>query len=147
MKLFDIAVRRPVTILMLALLLMTIGIQSIIKIPIDFLPEIDPPNIVVSTNYSGTAPQEIEELITKPLEEALSKCRGLEKISSRSREGNSIVMLEFGWTQDMDFVNLDVRDKLAKVTHLLPGGRRRPDHPALGSSGACRSCGFFSPGR
>ncbi|MEL7597834.1 MAG: efflux RND transporter permease subunit, partial [Clostridiaceae bacterium] len=126
MSLPSISVKRPVTIVMITLIIMILGGVSLSRMPIDLLPEMEIPYAVVSTNYSGVGPQEIEKLITKPLEESVGTVGNIKSISSVSSEGNSIVIAEFNYGTDMDFASLEMREKIDLVKGFLPEDASSP---------------------
>ncbi|EOD01906.1 efflux RND transporter permease subunit [Caldisalinibacter kiritimatiensis] len=121
-----LAVRRPVTIVMITLIVVIIGVVSLGRLPIDLLPEIEVPVAIVSTSYEGVGPQEIEKMITKPIEEAIATVGNIENISSQSSEGNSIVVAEFSFGTDMDFASLEMREKIDLVKGFLPEEASEP---------------------
>ncbi|MCK9905241.1 efflux RND transporter permease subunit, partial [Frankia sp. Cpl3] len=85
------AIRRPVTVMMGVLIVVLLGIISLTRIPIDLYPPIELPTVAVITNYQGVGPEEIENLVTKPVEQAVSTVAGIKSVSSTSREGASQV--------------------------------------------------------
>ncbi|MGF7058897.1 efflux RND transporter permease subunit [Brassicibacter mesophilus] len=126
MNLSGLSVRRPVTILMVTLIVVLFGVVSLNRLPIDLLPKIEVPVAIVSTSYSGVGPQEIEKLITKPLEQAIATVGNIETISSTSSEGNSIVIAQFNYGTDMDFASLEMREKVDLVKGYLPDEASTP---------------------
>lgn len=126
MNLSKFSVKRPVTITMFVLIVVLIGIISLTELPIDLFPEIEVPVAVVATNYSGTGPQEMENLITKPLEGAIATVGNIENISSISSEGSSIVIAQFGFGVDMDLATLEMREKVDLVKGFLPDQSGEP---------------------
>ena len=82
MNLFKLSVERPVTVVMMTLAIIIIGAISLFNLPIDLLPEIEVPVAIISTSYSGVGPTEIEELITKPLENSVSTVSNIKKVNS-----------------------------------------------------------------
>lgn len=114
------SVKRPVTILMIILMVVLIGAVSFDRLPIDLLPEIEYPIIIVHTSYNGVGPQEIEKLITRPLEEVLTTVDNIDTISSTSSEGSSLVIIQLDFGSDMDFAALEVREKIDLVAGYLP---------------------------
>lgn len=126
MNLSKIAVKRPVTIAMITLIVIILGVVSLTKLPIDLFPEIEVPVAIVSTSYSGVGSQEMEELITKPIEEAIATVSDIENIRSISSEGSSIVIAEFAFGTDMDFASLDMREKVDMVKGFLPDESSNP---------------------
>ncbi len=112
------AVRRRVTVTMSALALAAFGIVGYNRLPLDLLPDISYPSLTVQTDFPDTAPAEVENLITRPVEEVVGVLRGLRTVHSVSRPGISEVTLEFDWGADMDLLLLDVREKLDRL--ILP---------------------------
>jgi len=119
-KLAETSVRRPVTVLMLVFIVIILGFVSFTKIPLDLMPDFELPIAVVSTTYSGAGPQEIENLITKPIEQAMATVSNLDSLTSVSSEGSSIVLVTFNFGTDMDQASLDMREKLDLVKSYLP---------------------------
>ncbi|WP_432406622.1 efflux RND transporter permease subunit [Wukongibacter sp. M2B1] len=126
MNLSKIAVKRPVTIAMITLVVIILGFVSLSKLPIDLFPEIEVPVAIVSTSYSGVGSQEIEELISKPIEEAVATVNDIKNISSISSESSSIVIVEFAYGTDMDFASLEMREKVDMVKGMLPDDANEP---------------------
>lgn len=112
MKLIDFSIRRKVTIAMFTLGILLFGFVSLSRLKINLLPELSYPTLTVRTEYEGAAPAEIENLVTKPIEEALGVVKNVEQVRSISRSGQSDVTLEFAWGTEMDFASIDVREKL-----------------------------------
>jgi HAE1 family hydrophobic/amphiphilic exporter-1 len=112
MKIIDISTRRPVTIAMFTLAVVLFGVVSLFRLKINLLPDLTYPTLTVRTEYPGAAPAEIENLITKPIEETLGVVKSVNRVSSISRSGQSDVILEFAWGTNMDYAGLDVREKL-----------------------------------
>lgn len=110
--LIEFATRRRVTIAMMTLTLVLFGIISLSGLKVELLPDLSYPTLTVRTDYEGAAPTEIETLISQPAEEALGVVKGLRKLKSISRTGQSDVVLEFAWGTDMEQAGLDVRDKM-----------------------------------
>lgn len=109
------SVRRRVTILMIAAAVVAFGAVSLSRLPVDLLPDIAYPSLTVRTEFPDTAPGEVENLVTRPVEEAVGVVRGLQEIHSVSRSGVSEVTLQFDWGADMDDLSLEVREKLDRV--------------------------------
>ncbi len=109
------SVRRRVTILMIAAAFLAFGAVSLSRLPVDLLPDIAYPSLTVRTEFPDTAPGEVENLVTRPVEEAVGVVRGLQEIHSVSRAGVSEVTLQFDWGADMDDLSLEVREKLDRV--------------------------------
>ncbi|MEO8000261.1 MAG: efflux RND transporter permease subunit [Arenimonas sp.] len=112
MNLVEFSTRRRVTIAMAAVTLVLFGAIGWTSLKVNLLPELTYPTLTVRTEYTGAAPAEIETLITQPIEETVGVVKGLRKLKSVSRAGQSDIVLEFAWGSDMDKASLDVRDKL-----------------------------------
>ncbi len=110
--LIEFATRRRVTIAMMTLTLVLFGLISLSALKVELLPDLSYPTLTVRTDYEGAAPAEVETLISQPAEEALGVVKGLRKLKSISRTGQSDVVLEFAWGTDMEQAGLDVRDKM-----------------------------------
>lgn len=126
MRISEISVKRPVSILMMVFIIITLGFVAFTKLPVDLYPEIEVPVAIVMTDYEGVAPQEIETLISKPMEQSLSTVSNIDRISSVSNEGSSIVVIEFNFGTDMDFATLDIREKVDMVKGFLPEDAGNP---------------------
>jgi len=126
MKLNEFSIRRPVFTVMLTLAVITIGVVSLSRLPIDLMPEIVYPTLNISTSYPNTGPEEIEQLITRPIEEAVSSVPGVEEVFSVSSEGRSTVRAMFSWEVDLDAAADDVRERLDRILPRLPEDINRP---------------------
>ena len=124
MKIVEFSTRRRVSIVMLMATLAIFGAISFKRLPINLLPDISYPTLTVRTEYPGAAPGEIENLISKPIEDAVSVISNVVRVSSRSRPDVSEVVIEFAWKTNMDFASMDVREKLDLVN--LPEDADRP---------------------
>lgn len=111
-KTYRLAIRRPVTTAMIFLTMIVFGLRSYQQLPINLMPDMDYPTLTVRTEYEGAAPEVVENLVTRPLEEMLSIVTGLVEISSVSSPGVSEIILEFTWDTDMSAAQQDVRDRL-----------------------------------
>ena len=103
-----------------------LGVVSFLRLPIDLLPDVAFPTLSVWTTYSDAGPAEVERFITEPIEQQLYSIPGARRISSRSREGQSLVQLQFAWGTDMEFATLHTREKLDNLSDRLPEGSERP---------------------
>lgn len=126
MKLARLAVDRPVTVYMFYLAVVLLGFVSLRELSVDLLPDISYPRLSVITNYAGVAPEEIETLITAPLESAVSRIPGLRRVKSISKEGVSLLTLEFDWGTDMDFTMLHTREQLDNARDRFPEDAESP---------------------
>lgn len=115
MKLVHTAVNRPVTVGMVALAAVVFGLVSLQRLEMNLLPEIRYPTLTVQTELPGSAPADVENLVTRPLEEAVGVVSGLRRVHSVSQAGLSQITLEFEWGTAMDHAGLDVREKLDLV--------------------------------
>lgn len=123
MQLVDFATRRRVTVIMCTVALMLFGLVSLSKLKLNLLPDLSYPTITVRTELNGAAPLEIENLITRPVEEAVGIIRNVRTVRSVSRAGQSDVTLEFTWGTDMDFAGIEVREKLDLLQLPLEASR------------------------
>jgi len=126
MNLSRSAVRRPVFTIMMMLIVILLGSISLIRLPIDLMPDITYPTLTIRTLYENASPEEIEELITRPVEEAMSAVPGVESVYSTSSEGASNVRVTFSWGTDLDTASNDIRDRLDRVIPNLPEDAERP---------------------
>ncbi|MCK9994684.1 MAG: efflux RND transporter permease subunit [Candidatus Krumholzibacteria bacterium] len=111
----SLAVRRRVSVVMTALAVIAFGLVGYNRLSLELFPDITYPSITVQTEFPDTAPQEVENLVTRPVEEAVGVLRGLQTIHSVSRAGISEVTLEFEWGADMDLLSMEVREKLDRL--------------------------------
>jgi hydrophobic/amphiphilic exporter-1 (mainly G- bacteria), HAE1 family len=126
MSLPKTVVNRPTTIAIIFIILIGLGLYSASDLAIDLYPEIDPPILVIFTDYPGSGPEEVEKSVTRPLEGVLSNVGNIESISSTSSEGSSQIMIEFTWGTEMAEASNDVRDKLEFVKGYLPDEAESP---------------------
>ena len=126
MNLPEFSVNRRVTVLMLALIIVLFGILSLFELGLDMLPALEYPFISVVTTYPGVAPQEIEDLLSRPIEEVAGTVKGVKRVLSESREGVSVVMIEFEWGTNLDFAAQDVRDKISFLSDMIPDDADEP---------------------
>ncbi|MCX7926604.1 MAG: efflux RND transporter permease subunit [Candidatus Omnitrophica bacterium] len=120
MRLADFAVKRPVTTAMIFIAVIVMSGYSFTRLGLDLFPVIEPPAISVITSYYGAGPEEVETKVTEPLENALAITPGLEKITSRSLEGISVIQLQFKWGTNVDEATNDVRDRIDQAKPSLP---------------------------
>jgi HAE1 family hydrophobic/amphiphilic exporter-1 len=119
-------VRRPILTTIIYLVVITLGAVSFSRLSIDLMPEITFPTISVVTSYGNVGPQEMEESVTRPIEEALAAVQGVEEITSASTEGQSQVRVAFSWGSDLDVAANDIRDRIDRVLSRLPEDITRP---------------------
>lgn len=120
MNLSKIAVKRPVATVLLLLIVVLIGFVSILGLPLDLFPRIEMPVAAVMTQYPNAAPEEIESMVTKPIEQQLATVQKLDQIVSMTMAGSSITMVQFDMDTDMNFATLEMREKIALVKGFLP---------------------------
>ena len=126
MKISRWAVRRPILTIMASLIVMILGGVSLTRLSIDLMPDITYPTISITTVYENASPEEVEELVTRPIEEAMSAVPGVEEVTTTSAEGISQTRVTFTWGTNLDAGVNDVRDRLDRVIPLLPEDAERP---------------------
>lgn len=134
MSLVTFSVRRPVFISMISCIVIILGGVALKFLPIDLMPEITYPAITVRTTYDDAGPEEVEELISRPIEQALSAVTGVKEIVSISSEENSTVRILFNWGVDFDDAVADVRDRIDRAMRRLPDDIDRPTIMRFNSS-------------
>ncbi|MBT9153776.1 MAG: Swarming motility protein SwrC [Firmicutes bacterium] len=120
MSLPAFATSRRITVLMLVLVTVVIGVMSYSRTPVDLLPNMSFPMAAVFISFPGAAPQEVETLVTRPLEGTLATVSNIREVSSTSSAGQATVLLSFNWGTDMDFAALEMREKIDLVRRMLP---------------------------
>lgn len=120
------AVRRPVATLMLYAGLVFFGLLAAGNLPVDFLPSVTVPTLVVSAGYTGASPEEVRQLVTIPLEDAFASLKGIQSIRSVSRRGTSTITLDFHWGTAMAFAGVQTREIIDTTFPLLPQAADRP---------------------
>lgn len=126
MSLYQSSVKKPIMTALVYVAVAIIGLFSLAKIPIDLFPDMGSNTIMVFTSYSGAGPTEIENNVTRPLENVLNSVSNLKHISSNSKDNYSIIYLEFNYGIDIDEATNDVRDKLDLISSSLPDGANLP---------------------
>ena len=120
MSLYEGAVKRPIMTTLCFVAVAIFGLFSLSKLPVDLYPDIETNTIMVMTSYQGASASDIENNVTRPLENTLNSVENLKHITSKSSEGVSVITLEFEFGYDIDVLTNDVRDKLDMVTSALP---------------------------
>ncbi|MEE3233447.1 MAG: efflux RND transporter permease subunit [Candidatus Latescibacterota bacterium] len=123
-ELISVTTRRPVAILMIAMAICVFGWVSYQRLSLDLMPDISYPTLSIRTEYLGTAPEEVEMLLSRPLEQAVGVVPNLVNLSSISRAGQSDIILEFQWDTDMNVASQNVREKADRI--FLPQGAKKP---------------------
>ena len=125
MKHTEVALRRPVTTIVVFVALSLVGLLASRLLPLEKFPDIEFPGIFVQIPYDGSTPEEVERLITRPMEEALATLSGVERMYSSSDENQAQIFLQFGWDQSMGAKGIEARAKVDSIRHLLPNDVRR----------------------
>ena len=121
----EIALRRPVTTVVIFVALALVGLIAARLLPLEKFPDIEFPGIFIQVPYEGSTPEEVEKLITRPIEEALATLSGVEQMVSTSSENQAEVFLEFGWDESMGAKGIEARAKVDGIRHELPDDVRR----------------------
>ena len=125
MKHTETALRRPVTTVVVFVALALVGLIASRLLPLEKFPDIEFPGIFIQIPYEGSTPEEVERLITRPVEEALATLSGVERMFSTSTENDSQIFLQFDWDQNMGAKGIEARSKVDGIRHLLPDDVRR----------------------
>ena len=120
MKITELSINRKVTTSMLALIIIVLGFIAFTRLGLDFFPDVEFPTVSVITVYAGAAPEDIENTITRPLEQIINSVNRVKKVNSITSEGLSIIMVEFEWGTNLDFAAQDVRDQIGFFQSNLP---------------------------
>jgi len=126
MKLPEFSVNKKVTATMLMMILVVVGLIALSKLGLDFFPDIDFPTVSVITTYRGASSEDIENTITKPLEQVVSSVNRVKKVTSQTSEGASVIMVEFEWGTNLDFAAQDIRDQIGLYRAYLPQDASNP---------------------
>jgi hydrophobic/amphiphilic exporter-1 (mainly G- bacteria), HAE1 family len=126
MNISRLSIRRPVFTVMVVLIVVLLGAVSLSRLPIDLMPDITYPTLSIMAQYENASPEEMEELVTRPIEEAMTAVPGVEEVTSISSEGSSQVRVNFSWGTDLDAAASDIRDRLDRVMGRLPEDVDRP---------------------
>ncbi|MFA6933547.1 MAG: efflux RND transporter permease subunit, partial [Bacteroidales bacterium] len=126
MKLYESAVKKPITTAIIFVAIVVLGLFSLSKLSIDMLPEIEMNQAIVIVTYPGASAEDVENNVSKTLESALSTVSDLKKIKSTSKENTAVISAEFNWGTDIDAAVNDMRDKIEMVKSYLPDGCSNP---------------------
>ncbi len=126
MMISRLSIRRPVFTIMAVLIVVLLGLVSLGRLPIDLMPDVTYPTLSIIAQYENASPEEMEELVTRPIEEAMTAVPGVEEVTSISSEGSSQVRMNFSWGTDLNAAANDVRDRLDRVMARLPEDVDRP---------------------
>jgi HAE1 family hydrophobic/amphiphilic exporter-1 len=114
------AIERPVTMFMISAVIVLLGAISLVRLPVDLLPDLSFPSLTVRVSYPGVGPREIEETITRPVEQTVAAVAGLDQLNSTSSEGSSRVTLNFVWGTDLGEAADDLRSRIDRIRGRLP---------------------------
>lgn len=131
MNLPEFGVKRPVTNLMIFSAILIIALYSLSRLGVDMMPEIEPPAITMVASYPGASPEDVEIKVTEPLENQLATTPGLDKLTSRSLEGASLITLKFKWGTNLDAASNDIRDRIELAKRFLPDIPDEMDNPFI----------------
>lgn len=120
MKIPEFSVNRRVTTAMLAMILVVLGFIAFTSLGLDFFPDIDFPTVSVVTTYSGASSEDIENTITRPLEQIINTISRVKEVNSMTIEGASVIMVEFEWGTNLDFAAQDIRDQVGLYRNFIP---------------------------
>ena len=125
MKHTELALRRPVTTIVVFVALAMVGLIATRLLPLEKFPDIEFPGIIIQVPYAGSTPEEVERLITRPIEEALATLSGVERMYSSSSDNQAQIFLQFDWGQSMGAKGIEARAKVDGIRHELPADIRR----------------------
>lgn len=126
MKFAQFCIKHPVTTIMAYVMIVIFGLLGFSSLPLALMPDIDLPMAIITTSYTGAGPDEVENLITKPLESACASTAGMDKLQSTSNEGSSMIAVSFANGTDMDEALTSLRDKIDQVKSFLPEDASKP---------------------
>ncbi|GIP35343.1 efflux RND transporter permease subunit [Paenibacillus sp. J2TS4] len=126
MKVVDVSVKRPVGVVMVVLAILALGFVSLKNLAVDLFPNINLPIVVVATSYQGAGPQEVENLVSRPVESAISSVQGVNTIQSTSQPNSSLVVLMFDSGVNLDAAVAEVREKVDQMKSFLPENANDP---------------------
>ena len=125
-RIAQFAINRPATIIILIAALIIIGVMSVAQMPTDLLPEMDLPYAAVITTYPGAGPEEVEEQVSKPIENAVATVSDIDTLMSQSSANSSMVIIGFNYGTNMDSAMADIRDKISMAESYLPDEVDKP---------------------
>lgn len=126
MRIVETSIKRPVGVTMIILAILALGFVSFRNLTVDLFPEIDLPIAVVATSYEGASPQEVEQLVTRPIESSISTIEGVEMVQAQSQPGSSLVIMMFSTGTNIDDALLNVRERIDQIKNFLPTGANDP---------------------
>jgi len=126
MNISEVSIRRGITFFMIYILIAGAGLFGLSQLKIDLFPEMDFPVVAILTTYQGVGPEDIENVLTRPLEEAVISVEGVEQVSSISRTGVSVILVEFTWGTDINVGENNIRKNIDLVRDYLPTDASEP---------------------
>ena len=126
MNLTKLSLKRPVSVVIVVLALVVFGISAIFSSPLELMPEMEMPMLIVGTTYPGAGPEEVEDLVTSKVESAVADLNGVKNITSQSSENLSMVMLELEYGTNMDVAHMDLQEKINMYVNSLPDDASKP---------------------
>jgi len=120
MKLPEFSVNRRVTAAMLAMILVVLGSLSFTRLGLDFFPDLEFPTVSIITTYTGVSSEDMENTVTRPLEQVINSVSRVKKVTSTTSEGVSLIMVEFEWGTNLDFAAQDIRDQIGLYRNFIP---------------------------
>lgn len=126
MSLTKLILKRPVSVLIVVIALVIFGISAIFTAPMELMPDMEMPMLLVMTTYGGAGPEDIEELVSKPIEDSIGTLSGIKNITSYSQENMSMMLLEMNYGTNLDIAHMDLQDKLSMITNSLPEDASKP---------------------
>jgi HAE1 family hydrophobic/amphiphilic exporter-1 len=120
MKLPEFSVNRRVTTAMLAMILVVLGLLSFTRLGLDFFPDLEFPTVSIITTYTGVSSEDMENTVTRPLEQVINSVSRVKKVTSTTSEGVSLIMVEFEWGTNLDFAAQDIRDQIGLYRNFIP---------------------------
>lgn len=126
MNISEVSIRRGITFFMIYILIVGAGLFGLSQLKIDLYPDMDLPFVAIFTTYEGVGPEDIENVLTRPLEEAVISVEGVEQVSSTSRTGISVIFVEFTWGTDINVGENDIRKSIDMVRDYLPTDASEP---------------------
>jgi HAE1 family hydrophobic/amphiphilic exporter-1 len=120
MKLPEFSVNRRVTTAMLAMILVVLGSLSFTRLGLDFFPDLEFPTVSIITTYTGVSSEDMENTVTRPLEQVINSVSRVKKVTSTTSEGVSLIMVEFEWGTNLDFAAQDIRDQIGLYRNFIP---------------------------
>ena len=121
-----LVLKRPVSAFLVVCALIIFGISSIMGSPMELMPDMDMPVMLVMTAYPGAGPEDVEELVSKEIEDTVSTLSGVKNVTAYSQENMSMVMLEFNYGENMDVAHMDLQEKLNMISNNLPDDATSP---------------------